>query len=88
MFYDSRAVARYLKNHSPISPIAEDPGEDLSLNKILEGKTRKLSARMFFETLVSSETGQSTVKVSQFCPLDVNSCCMDLVLYFWSENQI
>ncbi|XP_028774366.1 sister chromatid cohesion 1 protein 3 [Neltuma alba] len=48
----TRAVARYLKNLSPISPIAEDPTEDLSLNKILEGKTRRISARMFFETLV------------------------------------
>ncbi|KAK4253664.1 hypothetical protein QN277_010310 [Acacia crassicarpa] len=50
----TRAVARYLKNLSPISPIAENPAdsEDLSLNKILEGKTRRISARMFYETLV------------------------------------
>ncbi|XP_054813722.1 sister chromatid cohesion 1 protein 3-like isoform X1 [Prosopis cineraria] len=48
----TRAVARYLRNLSPISPIVEDPAEDLSLNKILEGKTRKIAARMFFETLV------------------------------------
>lgn len=55
LFY-CRAVARFLKNLSPISPIAENPAEDdLSLNKILEGKTRRISSRMFFETLVSSE---------------------------------
>ncbi|OIV89632.1 hypothetical protein TanjilG_14158 [Lupinus angustifolius] len=53
----SRAVAQYLKNHSPITPIMEEPAEDLSLNKILQGKTRKLSARMFFEVLVLKNHG-------------------------------
>ncbi|PRQ54495.1 putative rad21/Rec8-like protein [Rosa chinensis] len=43
----TRAVAQYLKSQSP-----EDLSSDLSLNKILEGKRRKLCARMFFETLV------------------------------------
>ncbi|OIW11741.1 hypothetical protein TanjilG_10943 [Lupinus angustifolius] len=35
----------------------EEPAEDLSLNKILERKTRKLSARMFFEVLVLKNHG-------------------------------
>ncbi|XVF22992.1 hypothetical protein REPUB_Repub12eG0218600 [Reevesia pubescens] len=47
----TRAVAKYLKRHSP-TPLSEDGHGDLSLNKILEGKTRKICARMFFETLV------------------------------------
>lgn len=46
-----RAVAQYLKSQSP-----EDLSSDLSLNKILEGKRRKLCARMFFETLVIFST--------------------------------
>ncbi|KAJ8899220.1 hypothetical protein K2173_012396 [Erythroxylum novogranatense] len=49
----TRAVAQYLRSHSPVMGMSENQPEDLSLNKILEGKTRKLSARMFFETLVS-----------------------------------
>ncbi|XP_050284015.1 sister chromatid cohesion 1 protein 3 [Quercus robur] len=53
----TRAVAQYLKRHSPIDPISEDLSGDLSLNKILEGKTRKLCARMFFETLVLKSYG-------------------------------
>ncbi|KAJ1434385.1 Winged helix DNA-binding domain superfamily [Sesbania bispinosa] len=53
----TRAVAQYLKTHSPITPILEDPAGDLNLNKILEGKTRKLSARMFFEVLVLKTHG-------------------------------
>lgn len=47
-----RAVAQYLKKQSDVTPSSEDLYGDLSLNKILEGKTRKLCARMFFETLV------------------------------------
>lgn len=47
-----RAVAQYLKKQSPITPISENSSEDLSLNKLLKGKTRKLCARLFFETLV------------------------------------
>ncbi|XP_044488773.1 sister chromatid cohesion 1 protein 3 [Mangifera indica] len=53
----TRAVAQYLKHHSPITPVSEDPSGHLSLNKILTGKTRKLSARMFFETLVLKSHG-------------------------------
>ncbi|XVE76677.1 hypothetical protein DITRI_Ditri13aG0000800 [Diplodiscus trichospermus] len=48
----TRAVAKYLQSHSPIAPLSGDAHGDLSLNKILEGKTRKICARMFFETLV------------------------------------
>ncbi|XP_021656671.2 sister chromatid cohesion 1 protein 3 isoform X2 [Hevea brasiliensis] len=47
----TRAVAQYLKGYSPITPVSEDHFGDLSLNKILQGKTRKLCARMFFEIL-------------------------------------
>ncbi|XP_021912279.1 sister chromatid cohesion 1 protein 3 isoform X1 [Carica papaya] len=43
----TRAVAQHLKSQSG----------DLSLNKILEGKTRKVCARMFFETLVLKNHG-------------------------------
>ncbi|XP_027342226.1 sister chromatid cohesion 1 protein 3 [Abrus precatorius] len=50
-------VAQCLKRLSPITPILEDPVGDLSLNKILEGKTRKVSARMFFEILVLKTHG-------------------------------
>lgn len=53
MFLGCRAMAQYLRRHSPINPISEGLSEDLSLNKTLEGKTRKICARMFFETLVS-----------------------------------
>ncbi|CAL0326279.1 unnamed protein product [Lupinus luteus] len=53
----TRAVAQYLKKCSPITPIMEESAEDLNLNKILEGKTRKLSARMFFEILVLKNHG-------------------------------
>ncbi|XVF79586.1 hypothetical protein PTKIN_Ptkin15bG0001100 [Pterospermum kingtungense] len=48
----TRALAKYLKRCSPITPLSGDAQGDLSLSKILEGKTRKISARMFFETLV------------------------------------
>lgn len=48
-----RAVAQYLKRHSPFNASSEGLSGDLILNKTLEGRTRKLCARMFFETLVS-----------------------------------
>ncbi|KAI5440385.1 hypothetical protein KIW84_010034 [Lathyrus oleraceus] len=48
----TRGLARYLKDYSPCTPIPEQPAEDFSLNKMLEGKTRKIAARMFFEVLV------------------------------------
>ena len=47
-----RAVAQYLKRQSPVTPSSDDRSEYLTLNKILKGKTRKICARMFFETLV------------------------------------
>ncbi|GLT84161.1 hypothetical protein SLE2022_024080 [Rubroshorea leprosula] len=53
----TRAVAQYLKKQSPITAIPENSSGDLSLNKILEGKTRKLCARMFYETLVLKSYG-------------------------------
>ncbi|BAT93020.1 hypothetical protein VIGAN_07190500 [Vigna angularis var. angularis] len=60
----TKYTAEYLKRLNPITPILEDPAitpiseastgdlSDLSLNKILEGKTRHIAARMFFEVLV------------------------------------
>ncbi|XP_031371624.1 sister chromatid cohesion 1 protein 3 isoform X2 [Punica granatum] len=48
----TRAVAQYLKKQSPTASVAEGQSENLSLNKILEGKKRRLCARMFYETLV------------------------------------
>ncbi|KAL8135855.1 hypothetical protein AgCh_010458 [Apium graveolens] len=47
----SRAVAKFLKSRLSVTPISGRQSEDLSLNKILEGKRRKVSARMVFETL-------------------------------------
>ncbi|KAL5760533.1 hypothetical protein ACOSP7_019040 [Xanthoceras sorbifolium] len=61
----SRAVAQYLKRQSPITPVLEDPPGRLSLNNILAGKTRKLCARMFFETLVLKSYGLIDVQQEQ-----------------------
>ncbi|CAO2813519.1 unnamed protein product [Amaranthus hypochondriacus] len=55
----TRAVAQYLENHSPLSKY---PSEELSLNSILEGKRRKICARMFYETLVLKSAGRIDVK--------------------------
>ncbi|KAK4379645.1 hypothetical protein RND71_001507 [Anisodus tanguticus] len=52
----TRAVAQYLKGQSPVTPISEETG-DLSLNTILEGKKKRVCARMFFETLVLENCG-------------------------------
>ncbi|MCD7462936.1 hypothetical protein HAX54_049648 [Datura stramonium] len=52
----TRAVAQFLQGKSPVTPISEDTG-DLSLNTILEGKNKKICARMFFETLVLENCG-------------------------------
>lgn len=57
--FNYRGVAQFLKDYSPCTPISEVPAEDFSLNKILEGKTRKIAARMFFEVLVSFLTFSS-----------------------------
>jgi len=48
----SRHAAQYFERLSSISPILEEPAGDLSLNKILKGKTKNIAARMFFEVLV------------------------------------
>ncbi|XP_057991691.1 sister chromatid cohesion 1 protein 3 isoform X2 [Hevea brasiliensis] len=61
----TRAVAQYLKGFSPTTPVSEDYSGDLSLNKILQGKTRKLCARMFFETLVLKSYGLIDVRQDQ-----------------------
>ncbi|KAM1064654.1 hypothetical protein EV2_029457 [Malus domestica] len=58
----TRAVAQFLKRESSISSTSEDVTGYLSLDKILEGKTRKLCARMFYETLVLKTYGLVDVK--------------------------
>ncbi|GMI74120.1 SISTER CHROMATID COHESION 1 PROTEIN 3 [Hibiscus trionum] len=58
----TRAVAKYLRSYSPITPTSEDGHFDLSLNKILEGKTRKICARMFYETLELKSYGMVDVQ--------------------------
>ncbi|KAK4411716.1 Sister chromatid cohesion 1 protein 3 [Sesamum angolense] len=66
-----RAVAQYLKKQSSITPTSgnsEESSEDLSLNKILEGKPKKICARMFYETLVLKNYG--LVDVHQENPYD------------------
>ncbi|KAK9091729.1 hypothetical protein Sjap_024906 [Stephania japonica] len=53
----TRAVAQYLKQQSPATEAPTDRNGTLSLNKILEGKTRKQCARMLYETLVLKNYG-------------------------------
>nr|XP_019707735.1 sister chromatid cohesion 1 protein 3 [Elaeis guineensis] len=53
----TRAVAQYLKERSPSTKGSTDQSGNISLNGILEGKTRKQCARMFFETLVLKSYG-------------------------------
>ncbi|EOA23162.1 hypothetical protein CARUB_v10016763mg [Capsella rubella] len=53
----TRALVQYLKLRSSHSPTSSHPSGDLSLSDILAGKTRKLAARMFFETLVLKSRG-------------------------------
>ncbi|CAL9245760.1 unnamed protein product [Arabidopsis halleri] len=53
----ARALAQYLRQRSSSSPTSSHPSGDLSLSEILAGKTRKLAARMFFETLVLKSRG-------------------------------
>ncbi|XP_059654323.1 sister chromatid cohesion 1 protein 3-like [Cornus florida] len=48
----TRATAQYIKRKSLVTPITEDLSGNLILNKILEGKNRKICARMFSEILV------------------------------------
>lgn len=49
-FFKCRAVAKYLKDNSLESE--SDESGHIRLNKILERRSRKQCARMFFETLV------------------------------------
>ncbi|ONK70490.1 uncharacterized protein A4U43_C05F34250 [Asparagus officinalis] len=53
----TRKVAQYLKELSPTDYTPENQSGCLSLNTILERKTRKQCARMFFETLVLKSYG-------------------------------
>ncbi|KAL0866945.1 hypothetical protein Bca101_046063 [Brassica carinata] len=53
----TRALAQYLKERPSSTPSSSYNSGDLSLGKILDGKTRKLAARMFFETLVLKSRG-------------------------------
>ncbi|XP_062191089.1 sister chromatid cohesion 1 protein 3-like isoform X2 [Phragmites australis] len=47
----TRVVAQFFKYHMPSTSSDEQPGK-FSLDRILEGRTRKQAARMFFETTV------------------------------------
>ncbi|CAA7398648.1 unnamed protein product [Spirodela intermedia] len=48
----TRLVANFFKEQSPMTQLSDDRSGQLSLTTILQGKTRKQCARMFFETLV------------------------------------
>ncbi|CAM8961093.1 unnamed protein product [Rhodiola kirilowii] len=48
----TRAVAQYLKGLSPGTPTLVDQMANISLNDILKNKSKKICARMFYETLV------------------------------------
>ncbi|GMP41871.1 hypothetical protein CsSME_00011818 [Camellia sinensis var. sinensis] len=50
----TRKVAQYLKGKSSVTRISEDIFGDLIMNELIEGKIRKVCARMFYETLESS----------------------------------
>jgi len=63
---NSRGLAQYLKDYSPCTTIPEQPAEDFSLNKILDGKTRKIAARMFFEVLVSHDISKLKIILNCF----------------------
>ncbi|XP_048140572.1 sister chromatid cohesion 1 protein 3 isoform X3 [Rhodamnia argentea] len=52
----TRAVAQFLQRRSPTAPGQEEES-GVSLTNILEGKNRRLCARMFFETLVLKSYG-------------------------------
>lgn len=49
-----RGMAKYLREHFPVVPNVGGQSGNISLDHILEGKTRKHCARMFFETLVNT----------------------------------
>ncbi|KAJ3698397.1 hypothetical protein LUZ61_002102 [Rhynchospora tenuis] len=59
----SMGMAKYLREHLAVDPNIGDQNGNISLNHILEGKTRKHCARMFFETLVL--TTSEYIKVKQ-----------------------
>ncbi|CAH8273250.1 unnamed protein product [Arabidopsis lyrata] len=61
----TRTVAQYLKERCSSSLTSSHASGDLSLNKILEGKTRKIAARMFYETLVLKSRGLIDMKQDQ-----------------------
>ncbi|XP_024984109.1 sister chromatid cohesion 1 protein 3 [Cynara cardunculus var. scolymus] len=48
----TRAVAQYIKEKSSATPSTPEREGAVSLNSILEGKRRKVCARMFMETLI------------------------------------
>ncbi|KAI3740037.1 hypothetical protein L2E82_30454 [Cichorium intybus] len=48
----TRLVAQYIKEKSTATPSTPQNAGSVSLNSVLEGKKRKVCARMFYETLV------------------------------------
>ncbi|GMH04449.1 hypothetical protein Nepgr_006288 [Nepenthes gracilis] len=67
----TRAVAHYLKRLSPLSLSADGLSGDLSLNSILQGRSKKLCALMLFETLVLKSYG--LIDLQQDEPYGVSS---------------
>ncbi|XP_068643147.1 sister chromatid cohesion 1 protein 3 [Aristolochia californica] len=61
----TRAVAQYLIRKSPSTKTLKSQHGEISLNNILDGKTRKQCARMFFETLVLKSCGLIDVKQAE-----------------------
>ncbi|KAJ1693774.1 hypothetical protein LUZ63_010472 [Rhynchospora breviuscula] len=58
----SMGMAKYLREHLAVNPKVGYQDRNISLNHILEGKTRKDCARMFFETLVLTTSEYIHVK--------------------------
>ncbi|GJX37892.1 Rad21/Rec8-like protein [Tanacetum coccineum] len=61
----TRSVAQYIKKKSTATPCTSESFGSVSLNNILQGKTRKICSRMFFETLrYHSETDCQAFRAS------------------------
>ncbi|KAK2993628.1 hypothetical protein RJ640_028972 [Escallonia rubra] len=94
----TRVVAQFLKGKSSASPFSDDVHEVLSLNKILEGKRRKVCARMVFETLVlrsrglvdleqEEPYGDISLKVTTKLSKGHYPGCMDMVAKLLREQE-
>ncbi|KAL8140119.1 hypothetical protein V2J09_006140 [Rumex salicifolius] len=81
----TRAVAQYLRGQSPLSssPIDQHGDRQLSLKAILQGRSRKMCARMFFETLVLCNYG--LINVEQEEPKEADEVYGDIKLRLTSQ---